>query len=317
MKRLLPLLLFLSILLHAAGPVRIAFDAKVVDWDSRCQTNFLNTGSFVNSKFYNSTLSKLASSVWMGGFRAAGLYPGNILRANLFCGVSYGGTYGAGDDGSSFINIGSPQVPLINDQGGSLDISGQFQNNWFYQETGSNGGLGERPGLTTGVYLNTGIVPTNISAWLNDIHVSYYMTSGGIHAAVTIGAYENSSQMYIFLTSTYTAAGQLTIIGNNIGNPANADTTGLGYYVGTRTSSATNGAQQYKNGVSTGTSTATGGTLVITVPIHVFECSGAPSILPCTNKMAGYTLGRGVTAAQQLAAYNAMQQAQTLLTRQK
>ena len=88
-------IVFLSVSLHAAGPVRIGFDAKVVEWNERCMTN--NPNKFIFGQALNSTISLLASSIWMGGIRNAGLYPGNILRANLIFGGSYGGSNGCGD----------------------------------------------------------------------------------------------------------------------------------------------------------------------------------------------------------------------------
>ncbi|SRR6266436_5418965 len=307
MRYLIILLVTLSI--YAAGPVRIAFDSKVVDWNYRCKTN-----DYSSQGIPNFTHSLIASSIWIGGYRNLGLYPGNILRANLFCGRSYGGTYGCGNDGSSIINIGNPQVPLINDQGGSLDVSGQFQNSWFYQETGTGGGLGAHSGITQ-VYLNTGLAPNNISSWLNDAHVSVYMESGGVEASVPIGVHGGTD--YLQITTSYTGLGQITVIGGSTGYPVNADTVGTGLYLGTRTSSAATGTQQYKNGVATGTSSSVGGSLGITNSIYIFAQNDVPVNGYTVHLIGGYAIGRGITVNQATNCYNIWQQYETLLSRQK
>ncbi len=314
MKSLI-LSLLLSISLHAAGPVRCAFDAQVVDWNKRCLTNH---ASGQPNLAPNLTRSLIASSVFMGVIRGAGLYPGNILRANLFCGSSWGGTNGAGDCVSTptveCYEIGSPQLPLIVDAGSSRDTISAVMGFWKYQETGTGGGLGP-VSISNPAFMDTGLLPSSVSSWINDIHAAVYMM-GGTSAFFPFGVTDNSN--YLELTTAYTGLGQISRFGSVTGYPLAADTNGAGFYLGTRTSSASTGINQYKNGVSTGTSTSVGGSLSIAFSIYVFALNQAGSgLAPTPGLMGGYIIGRGLNGTQQLAEYNAMQQAQTLLQRQK
>lgn len=301
--------------LHAAGPVRCAFDSQVVDWQRRGQTSGANVS-------YAFTHTMIVSSVFMGAIRSAGLYPGTVFRANLFCGISYGGTNGAGDSASLFY-IGGPQLPLIADVGAATDTCGAVQAHWKYTETGTNGGLGA-VSISNPVWLTTGVIPNDVSSWINDCHLAVYMIGGGAEVAAPVGEFVSGSpSQFMQLTTSYTGLGQISVFGTASGYPVNADTTGTGFYVGTRTSSAAGGIQQYRNGVATGTSSSTAGSFAtLTSSILVFaqynNTVGNPPASDFTaHLMGGYTMGRGLTSTQQLQLYNAMQQAQTILQRQK
>jgi len=317
MSRLL-LLLALATSIHAAGPVRFGLDPAVVNWNLRCQ-------QYNVAPAFPSTFTLLASSQWMGAVRAAGLYPGTIIRANLMCGPSYGGTNGAGDSIVSG-NIGSPQVPLINDVGDALDTAVNIspvtplQFRWKYAETGQSGGLG-CVSTNNPTALDTGIIPRDVNNWTNDIHVCAYMMGGPVEPGVTISAVNASTLDIIELTTVYTGFGQITAAWSTLGFPSNTDTNGTGFYVGTRTSSATNGIQQYRNRTATGSSTTVGGNPTnVTVSITIFgQHTTTPAMLaPISHMCAGYAIGRGVTASQVTNGYyNAWQQFETLMGRQK
>jgi len=318
------LLLLLAGALHAAGPVRCAFDAKVVDWNYRCVTNNIYSFTYGNNGYYSSTRNQthslIASSVWMGAVRSAGLYPGNILRANLMCGASYNGTNGAGDCVLSACTnlIGSPQVPLINDTGGGMDLAVGVQYRWKYQETGTGGGLG-CVSTNSYVVLNTGIMPTNVSAWKNDVHACIYMTIGGVENSVLMGASDVASTNVFAIETSYTTVGQASLIWFYLGNPASVDTDGTGLYLGTRTSGAANGVTQYHNGVSTGSSSSVSGDpayLPFTIYVLGYNYAGTP-LYSTARLCGGYALGRGLTATQNTNYYNAWQKFETLLGRQK
>jgi hypothetical protein len=287
MSRLIALL-FLAGTLHAAGPGRTGYDAQVVAWNYRC---FTNNPTATGNGALNSTQSLIASSFWMGAIRNAGLYPGNILRANLM---------GGGMD----ICLNSAPVNAL-------------QGYWKYAETGSSGGLGA-VSVSNNVALDTGLIPNNVSSWLNDCHIGVYMTTGGAESSVKIGGKEGAN--FLQMTTSYTALGQITVIGTAVGYPVNADTAGTGWYLGTRTSSAATGIQQYRNGAPTGTSSAVAGTLGITVPLYIFgqDNQGAAPDGLTVHLMAGYAIGRGITANTATNQYyQAWQQFETLLGRQK
>ena len=302
MTRLLALL-FLLLPLHAAGPVRCAFDAQVVTWRATVETAFVPPNTC-------STLTLIASSGWMGDVRAAGLYPGNILRANLACGPSFGGTNGAGDSTTNLF-IGAPQNPLIVGAGGFYDVANIAQAYWRYSETGANGGLGQ---VSAGnpVYLKTGIVPNTVSAWTDDAHFGAYVMGEGPNGSAAMGSYDGGANALLLVPSF-----QYTTIWGFVGYPTDTNSNGKGFFLGTRTSSAANGLKQYKDGVLTGTaSVASGAVNANEIFVLAFNNSGSPASY-LTNVYGGYVIGRGVTSGQQLALYNAFQRFETMLGRQK
>ncbi|HEX9232715.1 MAG TPA: hypothetical protein VF849_01565 [Blattabacteriaceae bacterium] len=332
MKYLISLFLVLS--LSAAGPVQVAFDSQVVNWNYRCSTNnivFTTTGLRCSSTF-NKTISLIASSVWMGGIRTSGLYPGNILRANLMCGGSYesGGGCGTGTTAPNQYNIGSPQIPLINDTGNGLDIcvnSGlvdAYQARWKYTETGSSGGLGC---LTSNVWVafDTGVIPNNVSSWQSDVHACVYMMGGASESADELGVYNPSTLDKLIIYAVHSAAGQLTRIWSDGSAAISADTNGTGFYLGTKTSASSNGVKQYHNNSLTATSAAVAGNSAnLTTSIYVFCQNNLPNMSPfqpegmTTHLMGGYALGRAITATQNTNYYTlAWQPFETLLNRQK
>ncbi len=313
MKHLLLSLLLLAPL-HAAGPVRCAFDAKVVDWNRRCQTN---NYAFSSPLFYTYTISMLAQSCWMGDVRALGLYPGTVLRANLFVGHSYGGTYGCGNDTSSIANIGAPQIPLINDAGDAMDSSFAFQGKWFYQETGPGGGLGAAPGVTVG--FNTGLVPNVSIPSANSTHMAWYGTQAAVgDASYIMGNANDGSGSLMLMSVAWPASGFASYLWVAGGAPIQANTNASGFFLGSRTSSAATGVSQYRNGVAAGTSTSVGGGLT-TIPMFVFCFNNVSfsAAAPTTNYSGGYSIGSGIATNLQLGYYNAWQRAETLLSRQK
>jgi hypothetical protein len=309
------LLLLLLVATAHARPGRCAVDAQVVNWNYRCTTN--------NPTALNSTFSLLSQSQWMGAVRAAGLYPGNIYRANLHAGRSFGGTNGCGDS-ITLTNIGSPQVPLIADLGGAVDLAFGSQDKWKYSETGSSGGLG--PNGTNHVTLNTSLAPDAIIAaigagWPNSAHLAYYCM-GAVDSSVLLGVLDNAGANRILIAASSVAVGQETHMWiDSAGKPTHADTNGAGLYIGTRTAATGGGVQQYKNNTATGVSTSVGGTPVnLTSPIHIFGLNqmGVGVILWSPAMSGGYVIGGGVTASTATNGYyNAWQQYETLLSRQK
>jgi hypothetical protein len=295
--------------LHAAGPVRCAFDAKVVNWNYR---------SFKINALVNPTISLLASSVWMGGIRTIGYYPGNVVRANLFCGTSYGGTNGCGDStAGGYYEIGAPQVPLINDVGSERDESLSVPAYWNYRETGSSGGLGAVSSAHA-VTLDTGITPsTDLS--LNDVHVAVYMMGSGAESGnvTPIGAVSGGANFCCLMVSAYAGA-NVTQIGTYVGQPAATDTNGAGFYIGTRVSNSADGVRQYHNDTATGVSTSVGAALP-SIHLLIFGQNNGGAIDSSTFHLSGgYAIGKTVTAAVATNGYyQTWQQFETLLGRQK
>lgn len=327
---MLRLISFLSLfpVMSYAHPVRCAFDAKVVDWNFRCVTN--NPLAFTTGVGLNTTQSLIASSVWMGVVRDAGLYPGNILRANLMCGGSYGGTNGAGDSCAvGSYNIGSPQIPLINDTGSAKDECvnqspvNSLQCRWKYAETGSSGGLGA-VSSNNYVVLSTGIVPNAVSSWKNDAHLAVYITSGiGDNEASAIIGINHNNTDFMALQAGTQPSGLFTTFWGGSGAGGVTATNGTGFMLGTRTSSATNGVALFKNGALIGRSTTVGGdpaNISEGMVIYGYNAGTSPLVLSTftAHLCAGYAVGRGITDSLATNAYyNGWQQFETLLTRQK
>jgi hypothetical protein len=312
MRWLLSLFVAASVCAH---PVRIAYDSKVVDWNYRCSTNALAGWAG------NSTIELMASSVWMGAVRAAGQYPTHIHRANLFTGGSYGGTNGCGNS-TTVTNIGSPQVPLINDVGGPMDTTTAAQDKWKYASTGSTAGLGSVG--TNNTFLNTQTSPFTITgvnaSWPNDAHFGFYAMETGTDTGITMGAVDSVFGNCAFTGINNPGFGHTTAFWSTAGFPQN-NITNAGWYVATRTSSGAGGVQQYYKNLAGGASSSVAGTpVLITVPIVIFGCNQDLTgfVNPFHQLCGGYALGNGLTATQATNAYNnAWQSFETLLGRQK
>lgn len=308
MRFFLFLLLVVSVHAH---PVRVAYDAKVVNWEYRCNTNNPTTGP-------NYTITLLAQSQWMGEVRNAGFYPGLIIRANFNCGRSFGGTNGAGDS-TTITNIGSPQVPLIPDEGAGLDTTAASQDKWIYAETGLGNGL--RPNGTNVATLNTQLSPATMVAnhptLASDFHAAVYASGVG-GAGVLLGAMNNLGDNML-IDSGGGGAGQSISAWTFVGAPSGTDTNTDGFYVGTRTSSSSDGSKCYRNTATNGVSTSVGASpVLVTAPVHIFGVNqtGAGIVIFTSGRSGGYALGLGLTPAQITNQYNnAWQRAETMLGR--
>lgn len=316
------LLFLLATRSWAAGPVRVAFDAKVVDWNVRCRdavTNAIYFGGLPDIP-PNGTLALIASSMWMGGVRSLGLYPGNIFRANLMCGTSYGGANGCGDR-TDRTSIASPQVALIADLGNPWDnCTGTGINSpqayWKYSETGTNGGLGC---LSTSHYtqLDTGIAPSAVSSWINDAHFCGYRIEGDNDGGVILGSTASSTFLVLSRDGSsqplfYNAAWTASVISST-----NSGSTG--FFLGSRTSGT---LSINWNGSQLG-SGAVGGdpaNLPSTITVFANHNTGVSPYVFSASKFqsGGYALGRAISNTNTAAAYyNVWQQYETLLGRQK
>ncbi len=94
-----------------------------------------------------------------------------------------------------------------------------------------------------------------------------------------------------------------------------ADTTGLGHYMASRT--ASNSLVFYKNGVSQVSTASPGGARVTpsAIVIHAFNANAVLSSYSA-RVLGGYDICNGLTAAEVVEHYNAVQRAQTILGRQ-
>jgi hypothetical protein len=176
-----------------------------------------------------------------------------------------------------------------------------FNGGWTHSESGAtpNG---------SNAFASTGIVPgTALSGKTNNMHVSYYSRTNsatGIEVGLTNWA---NPYMYLYVRSGTAMGGRFNTDGQSEASFTNTD--GRGFYTINRTSSSSvtvfkNGAGNVAARTSSGLSS---GTIVIGAHTGVASYS---------NKECGFaTIGDGLTDAEALTFYNAVQAFQTTLGR--
>jgi hypothetical protein len=258
-------------------------DPEVNAWMGRVRTN---SGNYT-------TLSLVANDTAMKMAKAAGLRS-KLIRFSLFDG-----------DRTGSLN------PLIKDVGAVTDNA--FPTMGYSESLGWNcaGGATE--------YLSTGVNPTNLTA--NDAHLAiYFGGTAGAHGWIPMGVTGFGAD-HFFLLASYTAVGA----GGPIWAtpyPSAADTSGLGFYLVTRTSSSADGTKVYKDGSLVATSASVGGSPPNTgadaAGVMILNCNNAGSALggaPSTKYAHGYHLGKGFTAADASAMNNIWLRAKAILGR--
>jgi len=257
-------------------------DPEVNSWMYRVRTN---GGVYTTRSIVaNDTAMKLAKSA---GLRS------KLLRFSLFDGDRTGSL-----------------TPLIKDVGAATD-------NGFgpmtYSET--NGWACANPTE----YISTGFNPTNLTT--SDAHLGvYFGGTAGAHGWIPMGVTGFGSD-HFFLLASYTAVGA----GGPIWAtpyPSAADTSGLGFYLVSRTSSASNGVKVYKDGAAVATSSSVGGsppnTASSAAGVVVLNCNNGGTALggaPTTKSAHGYQIGKGFTDADVLAMDNIWRRTKTILGR--
>jgi hypothetical protein len=256
----------LTVLLFARLSIHAAFydnyDWEANAWRINAQTN---GGTFGGNTY-------IAGTQFMKLLRQGGLRT-RLLRVNIFAGV----------------DALAAKAAIIHDVGPVLDAY-----------TGGTPSYNETNGFSTGGAIATDFNPTNLT--VNDAHEGIYLGgTAGAETAFAMGVTAfGGNDMY--MTTCYTGFGQLVNLWVSTGRPAVTDTDGRGYYVGTRTSSATTGVGVFRNGLRTGTSTSVGGNppdTGSTGGMFIKDCNAAGSGIGGTTKPCrGYQLGRGLTDAQ-------------------
>ena len=264
-------------------------DPDTYDWMQRVKAN---------SGTYNSS-SVVASDTGFKLLKAEGLRS-KILRLNFICGNE----------------LAASLTPHIKDKGASYDTK---TGSVVFAETqaGHGGWLAQTLGVD---FIDTGLVPsTDMSGLTNDAHLAVYSGgSAGGNAEIPIGLALSDS---FFITTNYNGGGlgQATDIWTATGRPALGDASGLGFYLGTRTSSSSDGVTQYKNGTLTATSGSVGGSPSnCNVSVYVTATNaggGGPIAQALGHWIEGYSIGTGVTAVQTMALYNVFQRVETILNR--
>lgn len=270
------------------------WNADAADWIKRVEAN---SGSV-------SAATANAVTTFCNAIDAAGIRD-KFYRLNLFCGTglnaclvplylgpSYGGaTYGNATDTNN-----------------GLFVSGD------YVETGASGGLGSSPNTTK--YLDTGLASDSLPSALSG-HLAVYMLGNAISATTgVIAADDGTDRFALFTRPTQTIRGSWAEITNSTANNefsfAPAYATGL--YTFTRTAAAE--SVIYQDETPKNTNTVSTAPEAISTPWFVFAANNSGSAVNFSNaRLAAYSIGTGMSAANMTAYSTAMAAFQTALKR--
>lgn len=271
---------------------------EAADWANRVRTN----GGSVSGTTLTA-VDRFVKAIHRAGIRD------RFFRLNLFC-------------GNSDANLAAVRTPLF--RGPSLTAT-QFGNatdtnlNFGpgdYAETGASGGL---LGNGSSKYLATGLVPSSVLT-RGDTHLSVHVvaapTSGAFIPA--IGAFEGSGQTSLIIS--HNAATLASPFGYEDFNSVNGYVSGsqnnpVGHLLGSSVSAADRRA--FRNGTqsgSTGQASMTGALTANQVFVFSRNLNGAANLFS-NARLAGYSIGAGMTAAQVLSFSAAMLAFQSALGR--
>lgn len=215
-----------------------------------------------------------------------GIY-NKIYRCNLFC----------GDVTASLL------IPIINFSGSARETSSNFVAADYNPATGLLGNGSNK-------YLNTGLNPNAAGMNINSCHLSAYVQSGSLVAVnrAQIGCDDGPNGIYYALNLRWSAANDsIYYSGQNAASNMcwyTPDPNTNGCYIGSRT--ATTSAVLYRNGGSVATATAQSKTNLPPYNILVFAQSDSGTPIQYVNqRLGGYTIGSGLTAADATVLNNA------------
>jgi len=164
----------------------------------------------------------------------------------------------------------------------------------------------------TNAFVNTFFIPSVNGMSLNSAHISYYSRTNTNTYMVEMGNYDNvnNGSTLLLLRNVNTA----TIRMNNLTNVDYANTDSLGLHISNRT--ASNVITGWKNGIKKITSAVTS-TVLPANPIYIGAFrDGTGTAYYSTKQCAFASIGDGLTDAEALAFYNAVQLFNTTLNRQ-
>lgn len=270
---------------------------EAADWANRVRTN----GGSVSGTTL-SAVDRFVKSIYTAGIR------NRFYRLNLFA-------------GNSDASLAAVRTPLFRgpslggtQYGNTMDTNVNFVAG-DYAETGANGGL---LGNGSSKYLDTGFNVNNLTA--SSIHLSSYIrgTQDITSVRALIGALWNGAadRYRIFLSHIGSTAPNFSIqseLGKTTqASAANYANTNAGHIITSRTS--TTSLTLYDDATSVAAITDATAETVGAFPFLVFARTGPAEYY--NGRMAGYSIGAGLTGSGVTAFYNAMQAFQTALGRQ-
>lgn len=279
---------------RAAIPPVSTYDNEVQAWRVSALTNASGTVSDVAYQ---------ASTQFMLMLKRAGLRA-NVYRLNLFPG-----------------NAGSSLVPLIRDYGPTLDVvtvsAGGAVN--FSEAVGAQvAATGTTECIDIGLTPSAG-APNGLNGNLDNVHFGvYHMGTAGAETAHLGGSYHDDGHTFQ-LAGSFTSVGAVASLWSATGRPVDAtDTSGRGFYVGTRVGSGATDIKLYRNGALVASSSSSAGAISAlqpTITVLMLHASG-PAFFGKTLRPAGaYTVGSALNATQMAALYYFMQAYQVWLGR--
>ncbi len=179
-----------------------------------------------------------------------------------------------------------------------------FNGGWVHSATGAlpNG---------SNAYADTKLIPLNNIA-IGSIHSSYYSRTNVERTSIEIGTWQGAGYHYTNLQLRNIGNISLATIQQTTGTyPYFTDTNSLGLYIGSRISSSIN---IYKNG-SLRSTTTWGATGNSDISFYIGNTHGNTQYYS-NRECAFASIGDGLTDAEVLAYYNAVQAFQTTLNRQ-
>ena len=204
---------------------------------------------------------------------------------------------------------GSASSHAINlKQPGTFNLS--FSTGWTHSPTGMT---------PSNAYADTTFIP-NTHGTLNSSHISFYSRTNNTTVGSDFGANNTlgnvgATQMYIYIGGEYRGISDAlaTIQADYVKITPNSDTRG--FYINTRT--AYNSQSVYKNANLQNTNSKTGNRTTKSLIISAQNKDNPDQIIDYSNRQCAFaSIGDGLTDAEALLFYNAVQAYQTTLNRQ-
>lgn len=276
---------------------------EAASWAQRVRDN---GGSVSGSTL--AAVGRFCASIDAAGIRS------KFVRVNLFCGM--GG------------NLNAVLVPLYRNTspsgaviGSAIDVNSGASGALFlttdYTERGSSGGL---IGTSANRFLNTGVATNTMSE--GNRHISAYeVTRSGATFDRFLGSESSASVSQVLSLGYGNNASQVVFPFSAFSGGVNGTTTTTGgHWIGSNASAGS--GVLYKNGAQDATSSQTAATPpaseLFVFAVNRASASATPALAAADfygGRLGGYSIGLGLSAAEALSYYNAMQAFQTAMQR--
>ncbi len=161
-------------------------------------------------------------------------------------------------------------------------------------------------------FANTFLIPSTSGLGQNSTHISYYSRTDN-NAGIDMGSttFSSTGRLYLYTRNGNAFGGRNN--NNTTTEPSISNLNGVGHYVNNRIDA--NNVKLVKNGITTTTALLSNG--LDTIQIVIGATLGLSSIYNYGSKQCAFaSIGNGLTDAESLAFYNAVQLFNTTLARQ-